>query len=147
MKTTINNEWIRLISTNNGLSVERKFGGLDTEINLNNEVTKCNVKYWERELYPNGQVNKCELKFYQLVDLDVKINELELYQMAERLVLTGFINNLGYSGIINPARMTLTDELVLPLGKENGYELHRDTREHLPYTPPPVEPENGENEE
>jgi len=49
---TINNEWITLSEKRNGVDVQRKFGGLDTDISEDNTVLYCNVKYWERELYP-----------------------------------------------------------------------------------------------
>lgn len=128
MITTINNEWITLSEKRNGVTVQRKFAGLDTSITVNNEVERCHVKYWERELYPNGEVIKTVEKFYTLEDLasqDVSENQ----EMAPLAVLSGFINNLGYPGIINPARETLENVLILPVTVENGYPLRRDTRE------------------
>jgi hypothetical protein len=49
--------------------------------------------------------------------------------MLPLAVLSGFINNLGYPGIINPARETLENVVILPINVENGYPLRRDTRE------------------
>lgn len=124
------NEWITLVEQRNGVTVQRKFAGLDTEINLNNEVIKCFVKYWERELYPNNEIIKTEQKYYSLEDLSYTEITIEniLYSMEPLSVLGGFINNLGYPGIINPARETLTNCEILPVTVENGYPLRRDTR-------------------
>ncbi len=130
--TTINNDWITLEVLHKGVTVQRKFAGLDTFINEDNEVTKCDVKYWQRELYPNGDVIKCELKHYSLQDLAETINDFEGWRQEPLAVLTGFINNLGYPGIINPARDTLMNHLILKADAENGYPLRRDTREQLP---------------
>lgn len=129
MIATINNEWITLEEQRNGVSVQRKFAGLDTEIALDNKVVKCNIKYWERELYPNSEVIKTELKWYSLENVDEMVNDIEGWVMAQLNVLDGFINTLGYNGIINPARETLENCVILPLTVENGYTLHRNTRE------------------
>jgi hypothetical protein len=132
MTTTINNEWIPLPIQRNGVVVQRKFAGLDTDIDENNKVLYCNVKYWERELYPNGEVNKIEKKHYVLVDLPETINDVEGWRQEPQAVLTGFINALGYPGIINPARETLENILLLAIDAPNGYALRLDTREKLP---------------
>jgi hypothetical protein len=126
--TTINNDWITLSVLRNGVQVQRKFAGLDTKISTDNEVEKCLVKYWERELYPNGEVIKTEEKYYKLEDLSAQ-DVGETQQMLPLPVLSGFVNNLGYPGIINPARETLENVLILPVNVENGYPLRRDTRE------------------
>jgi len=55
----------------------------------------------------------------------------ELLTLENGIKLGGLINNLGYPGIINPARETLENVLILPLNVENGYPLRRDTREIL----------------
>jgi len=126
--TTINNNWITLSELRNGVTVQRKFAGLDTKISLEDNVERCFIKYYERELYPNGEVIKTVEKYYSLEDLasqDVGENQ----EMAPLAVLSGFINNLGYPGIINPARETLENVLILPVNVENGYPLRRDTRE------------------
>lgn len=130
MITTINNDWITLSELRNGVQVQRKFAGLDTKISLDDSVEKCFVKYWERELYPNGEVIKTEEKYYKLEDLAAQ-DVGETQQMLPLAVLSGFINNLGYPGIINPARETLENVLILPVNVENGYPLRRDTREIL----------------
>lgn len=128
MITTINNNWITLSELRNGVQVQRKFAGLDTKISLEDNVERCFVKYWERELYPNGEVIKTEEKYYKLEDLASQ-DVSETSEMASLAVLTGFINNLGYPGIINPARETLENTEILPLNVEYGYPLRRDTRE------------------
>jgi len=128
MITTINNDWITLSELRNGVQVQRKFAGLDTKISVDNTVEKCFVKYWERELYPNGEVIKTEEKYYKLEDLASQ-DVGETQQMLPLAVLSGFVNNLGYPGIINPARETLENVLILPVNVENGYPLRRDTRE------------------
>jgi hypothetical protein len=140
--TTINNEWITLMHEvdgqlvehkRNDVIVQRKFAGLETRIAENNLVMFCKVFYYERELYPNGSVIKTELKNYTLVDLP--ITELEenglTYVMQPLDVLTGFVNSLGYSGIINPSRETLENTSILPLDAPEGYPLRRDTREKV----------------
>lgn len=129
--TTINNNWITLSQLRNGVQVQRKFAGLDTKISIDDNVEKCFVKYWERELYPNGEIIKTEEKFYSLEDLQYTECENDTMYMEPLAVLTGFINNLGYPGIINPARETLENVLILPVNVENGYPLRRDTREIL----------------
>ncbi len=108
---------------------QRKFAGLDTKISLDDSVERCFVKYWERELYPNGEVIKTEEKFYLLEDLQYTECNNDTMYMEPLAVLSGFINSLGYPGIINPARETLENPLILPLSVENGYPLRRDTRE------------------
>lgn len=130
MATFINNEWITLTEQRNGVNVQRKFAGLDTFINDNNEVLFCRIKYWERELYPNGSVIKTELKFYSLEDLEYTEIEIDgiLKYMDPLPVLSGFINQLGTPYIIEPARDTIENTVILPLTSVNGYPLRRDTR-------------------
>lgn len=141
--TTINNEWITVMTEpdgtveakRNGVIVQRKFAGLDTMItHESNAVNYCKVYYWERELYPSGDPIKTELKHYTLQDLpytELLVNDV-LHYMNPLAVLTGFVNNLGYPGIINPARETLENISVLPLTAPEGYPLRRDTRESFP---------------
>lgn len=126
--TTINNNWITLSELRNGVEVQRKFAGLDTKISLEDNVERCFVKYWERELYPNGEVIKTEEKFYKLEDLEYTECENDTMYMNPLPVLSGFIQALGYPGIINPARETLENVVILPINVENGYPLRRDTR-------------------
>lgn len=128
MITTINNDWITLSVQRNGVDVQRKFAGLDTFVNLNDEVEYCKVKYWEKELYPNNEELKVELKYYSLEDLDELVNEDEGWKMEARAVLSGFVNSLGYPGIIDPARDTLNGVTALPITVPSGYALHKDTR-------------------
>jgi len=128
--TQINNNWIMLSELRNGVQVQRKFAGLDTKISIDDSVERCFVKYWERELYPNGEVIKTEEKYYKLEDLASQ-DVGETQEMLPLAVLSGFINNLGYPGIINPARETLENVVILPVTVENGYPLRRDTREKL----------------
>ena len=133
--TTIENSWITLQTLKKGVQVQRKFAGLDTFINHEqNAVDYCIVKYWERELYPNGDVIKTTLKNYTLQDLEYTelLGENEqVYYMDALPVLTGFIMMLGYNGIINPSRETLENHVILPIDIENGYPLRRDTREKI----------------
>lgn len=129
--TTINNNWITLSELRNGVEVQRKFAGLDTKISLEDNVERCFVKYWERELYPNGEVIKTEEKFYKLEDLEYTECENDTMYMNPLPVLSGFIQALGYPGIINPARETLQNVVILPVTVENGYPLRRDTREKI----------------
>jgi hypothetical protein len=134
MITEINNGWITLDEQRNEVTVQRAFAGLHTMVGEPieglSEVKQCIVYYHERELYPNGEVIKTELKNYTLSDLDYTEEEIDsiLYYMDELKVLTGFVNQLGYNGIINPARETLENVGILPLTVENGYPLRRDTR-------------------
>lgn len=134
MTTNVNNGWITLSEQRNEVTVQRAFAGLHTMVGEPieglSEVKQCVVYYHERELYPNGEVIKTELKNYTLSDLDYTEEEINsiLYYMDELKVLTGFVNQLGYNGIINPARETLENVGILPLTIENGYPLRRDTR-------------------
>jgi len=125
--TKISNEWITLTEQRNGVTVERKFAGLDTRILQDDSVSHCLVYYWERELYPNGESIKTELKNYSLEDL--AYTEVEGGHMEPLAVLSGFIQALGQPNIVNPARETLENTSILPLNVENGYPLRRDTRE------------------
>lgn len=129
--TQINNDWITLSELRKGVRVQRKFAGLETLIDEQNNVKGCTVKYWERELYPNDDVIKTELKTYLLEDLaytEVEENGITYY-MEPLAVLSGFIQALGYPGIINPSRETLENIVILPLNVQNEYPLRRDTRE------------------
>lgn len=125
--TKISNGWITLTEQRNGVTVQRKFAGLDTKINTEDDVTHCLVYYWEKELYPNGETIKTELKNYSLEDL--AYTEVEGGHMEPLSVLGGFIQALGQPSIVNPARETLENTIILPLNVENGYPLRRDTRE------------------
>ena len=130
MKTTIENEWITLSEKRNGVVVQRKAGGIDPLINVDDTVEYCKVYYWERELYPNGEVIKTERKWYTLEDLaytEITIDNV-VYAMQPLAVLTGFIQSLGKPYIIDPCRDTLENITILPLDVENGYPLRRDTR-------------------
>jgi len=132
--TTITNVWRTLNELRNGVRVQRKFAGLDTLISENDEVLYCNVKYYERELYPNDEIIKIEQKYYKLEDLAYTEIVVEgiLNFMDPLPVLSGFITNLGYPGIINPALETLENTVILPINVENGYPLRRDSRTKTP---------------
>lgn len=130
MTTTIENEWITLSEKRNGITVQRKAGGIYPLINVDDTVEYCKVYYWERELYPNGEVIKTERKWYTLEDLaytEITIDNV-VYAMQPLAVLTGFVQSLGKSYIIGPCRDTLENTTILPLDVENGYPLRRDTR-------------------
>lgn len=148
MTTTINNEWITLQEDVNGeilpilykgsreIKVQRKFAGLNTEIaESDNSVIFCYVGYYQRELYPNGDIIRSEKKWYSLEDLAETINDVEGWKQEALAVLTGFINSLGYPGIINPARDTLNNHIILPVDSSNGYPLRRDTRDKISLNP------------
>lgn len=131
--TTITNTWQTLEVQKNGVTVQRKFAGLNTQITVEDEVKFCRINYWYRELYPNNEVIKTELKSYTLQDLaeSVETREDGVYKQSALAVLTGFVNNLGYAGIINPALDTLANHIILPIDAEEGYPLRRDTREWI----------------
>ena len=130
MEATINNEWIIMPEQRNGVDVMRKFAGIHADIDLDNKVTNCSINYWERELYPNGEILKIELKTYTLENLAVT-DIGNTHYMDSLNVLDGFINTLGYNGIINPARQTLATLGVLPLNVNSPYPLHLNTRQIL----------------
>ena len=136
MITTINNEWITLTEQRNGVDVQRAFAGIYPMVsepeNGVSIVKQCIVYYWERELYPNGLPIKVTLKNYRLSDLNESINDIEGWKMEPLPVLSGFVENLGYPGIINPARVTLSTLTALPIDAPDGYELHKDTRTKIP---------------
>lgn len=126
--TTISNEWITLQGTYKGIQVQRKFAGFKTDISENDEVDNCTIFLWQRELYPDGSVSKMYKKFYTLQDLakqDVGLTQF----MDELKVLQMYINAVGSPYIINPVRDRLADLVRLPFDFEDGYPLHRDTRE------------------
>lgn len=142
--TTINNDWIIPVNNDNeqvlrnGVVVKRAFGGLNAQVGAPNEtgqspVNICTVSYWYQEYYPTGQVIKTELKTYTLQDLAETEGEDEngAWKQEALAVLTGFVQTLGYPGIINPARDTLSNAVVLPLDAERDYPLRRDTREKI----------------
>lgn len=133
--TQINNGWITLSEQRNQVTVQRAFAGLDTRVSQpnnqgNSEVNHCILYYWERELYPNNEVIKTELKNYILSDLDYTEEIInDILMAADPLpVLTGFVNSLGYDGIINPSRDTLSSLTALPLDVDNGYLLRSRNR-------------------
>lgn len=140
METLVNNGWITLNTQRNQVTVQRAFAGIHPMVSEPNSegkstVLQCIVYYHERELYPNGNVIKSELKNYILFDLDYTegVDEnSQPYKQEALAVLTGFVNALGYNGIINPARETLENTTILPVTVDNGYPLHRDTRQKLP---------------
>lgn len=148
--TEISNDWVIPVDKDNnqvlrnGVTVKRKFAGLDTTIDINNVVDGCTVKYWEREYYPNGEVIKTELKTYTLQDLAETTGTDETGDWVQDAlpVLQGFIYNLGYPGIINPARETLGNAFILPLTIANNYPLRRDTRpkNYIVLPEEPIEP-------
>ena len=82
-------------------------------------------------MYPNGEVIKTEEKCYSLEDLPEFINNEDNWKMDSLPILTGFIDTLGYTGIINPARETLENYEILPVDAENIYPLKRDTRNKI----------------
>lgn len=127
--TQISNDWITLTEEKNGVPVQRKFAGLRTHVDENNNVIFCFVDYWQRELYPNNEVIKTELKSYSLQDLPESVNDVENWSMAARAVLSGFIQQLGQPAIVNPARETLENCGILPINAPDGYPLHLETRE------------------
>lgn len=139
--TTINNDWITPVDTTNtqvlrnGVTVKRAFAGLNAQVGEPNEtgqsvVNVCTVSYWYREYYPNGEVIKTELKTYTLQDLAETFGEDEngLWKQEALPVLSGFIAQLGYAGIINPSRDTLSNADTLPLDAEKDYPHKRDNR-------------------
>ena len=131
MATTLTtNDWITLPDTYKGVTIQRKFAGLDTYINEDDDVEYCLIKYWQRQLYPNGDVIKTELKSYSLQDLPYTELEVEgvMKYMDALPVLTGFITTLGDPFIVTPARDTIENATLLPITSLNGYPLRRDTR-------------------
>jgi hypothetical protein len=133
--TTISNTWITLEEQRNGVTVQRKFAGLNTFIDSEtDEVKYCIIHYWERELYPNNNVIKTELKKYVLTDLEYSEVVIggQTYYMEALPVLSGFIDAFGQRDIVDASRETLISLAALPLDAVDGYILRRDTREkHL----------------
>lgn len=133
MTTLITNPWITLSEQRNGVTVQRAFAGLDAAVSEPNDgglsiVDRTIIPYWERELYPNGAPIKTVRKTCKLIDLTETVNDVEGWRMDPLAVLSGFVQSLGYPGIINPSRGTLADLAALPLDAPDGYELHKDTR-------------------
>lgn len=144
MDTILTNEWITLSQQRHGLTVQRKYAGINTLCDeLNNKVLYCIISYYERELCPDGTPNKSFLKSYTLTDLErvewidtaatydengVELTPAIIKYRNELKVLTGFVNSLGNNYIIAPTRVTIENLAVLPLEHEQNYPLHRDTR-------------------
>jgi hypothetical protein len=133
METKINNAWLTMSEQRNEVDVQRAFAGLNVRVQEPDEDTKsivdlCLISYWERELYPNGEQIKVQMKSYSLQDLSETIDDENGWKQEALLVLTGFVKSLGYNGIINPTRSTLSNIEILPLNAEDNYPLHRDTR-------------------
>jgi hypothetical protein len=129
--TTITNEWIPMVDQYNGINVERKFCGINCEVDVNNNVIKCDVKIWQRELYPNGTESKCYQKIYTLQDLVDEDCDNDTMTMKALAVLSGYIASVGLPYIINPVRTSIADLVKLPFNFPDGYPINKETREKV----------------
>lgn len=124
------NDWNTLSEQRNGVTVQRKFAGMHTEIDIENNVKFCIIYYYERELYPNGTPIKTERKSYTLNNLSefISTDDNGTYKLDATDTLDYWITNLGQAGIIDPVNGTIINLELLPLDIEDNYPLKRDTR-------------------
>jgi len=125
------NNWITLPEQRNGVDVQRKFAGLNTEIDEDNNVLYCKISYFERELYPNGSVIKTNKQTYLLKNLNEEFlrdeNDVP-YKLSATTSLDYYIENVGQVSILNPVNDILGNLSILPINVESDYPIHRDTR-------------------
>jgi len=138
----VKNDWI-IVGKRNGLNVRRKFKGLSTCVDINDNVQECVIYYFEQELYPNHtaknpSIAKTEHKAYHLKNIGKRIksditfatNDDELDAIIETELrsdintLDTYISEIGQAGIINPVNATLSDLDKLPLDSSNFYTLN-----------------------
>jgi len=138
----VNNDWV-IAGQRNGLDVRRKFKGISTCVDINNNVQECIIYYFEQELYPNHTVQNPSVaktlhKSYHLKNIGKRIKveitsaieegqedevvETEIRDMIN--TLNTYISDLGQNGIINPVNATLVDLNKLPLDVADSYVLN-----------------------
>jgi hypothetical protein len=125
------NNWITLAEQKNGINIQRKFAGLHTEVDEENNVLFCRINYFERELYPNGLIMKTTKKTYSLENLSEEFYNDENgvpYKLSATTSLNYYIENVGQPSIINPVNEILQNTTLLPAIVEDNYPLNRDTR-------------------
>ncbi len=139
----VTNNWVILSQQRNGLNIRRKFKGLATSVDIDNNVQECIIYYFEQELYPNHteenpSIIKTIHKAYHLKNIGKRIKfeitpsveeggediveESEL--RAEINTLNTYINEIGQNGIVNPVNVTLADLDKLPLDVADIYTLN-----------------------
>ena len=146
----VTNDWV-IAGKRNGIDVRRKFKGISTCVDINNNVQECIIYYFEQELYPNHteqnpSVAKTLHKAYHLknigkrikvettyiknpndendnpVEDTIQVSETEMRDVIN--TLNTYISDLGQSGIINPVNATLADLNKLPLDVADSYVLN-----------------------
>lgn len=138
----VTNNWV-VAGQRNGLNVRRKFKGIATSVDINDNVQECVVYYFEQELYPNHteenpSIVKTLHKAYHLknigkrmkVEITPAVEEgqedevVETEIRAEINTLNTYINEVGQNGIVNPVNLVLADLEKLPLDTPEFYTLN-----------------------
>lgn len=122
----IENEWVILPNKYEGLNVRRKFAGLNATVDIDNNINKILISYYQQLYTDTDYVVKTELKTYTLNNLTESSIDGYLYEATNSLEY--FYNDIGKNAIINPVNDTLNNAIILPVDIEDYYPLHRDTR-------------------
>ena len=122
----IENEWVLLPNKFEGLNVKRKFAGINANVDIDNNINTIIISYYQQLVTDTDYVVKTEIKTYTLNNLSESTNDGYLYEAT--FTLEYFYNAIGKNAIIGPVNETLLNDNILPISVENGYPLHRDTR-------------------
>ena len=114
-----------------------RFKGLTSKIQQENYISESKCYHLVNPIINNGRVFSADDLATTITDVDFNIIE-NAYNWDEMQVKNVYRFYRGYLpkdiiiSIINPARDTLSDTVILPLTCENGYPLRRDTRPKNP---------------
>ena len=122
----IENEWVLLPNKFEGLNVKRKFAGINANVDIDNNINTIIISYYQQLVTDTDYVVKTEIKTYTLNNLSESINDGYSYEATNTLEY--FYNAIGKNAIIGQVNETLLNDTILPISVENGYPLHRDTR-------------------
>jgi hypothetical protein len=138
----IANNWV-VAGKRNGLDVRRKFKGLSTCVDIDNNIQECIIYYFEQELYPNHtaqvpSIAKTLHKAYHLKNIGKRIKfettlptelnqnpvttEIEVRDVIN--TLNSYVSELGQGGIVDPVNGVLADINKLPLDVPDFYVLN-----------------------
>ena len=138
----VTNNWV-IAGQRNGIDVRRKFKGMATSVDINDNVQECIIYYFEQELYPNHteqnpSISKTLHKAYHLKNIgkrikfdttlpteegqEIVIEETEIRDVIN--TLDTYIADLGQEGIVDAVNLTLVDLNKLPLDVADSYVLN-----------------------
>lgn len=147
----VTNNWQVLQQQRNGLTVRRKFKGLSTSVDIDDNVQEVIVYYFEQELYPNhteeipsiakilhkayflkniGKRIKVETTYIKNpndadgnpVEDTIEVTETEIRDVIN--TLNTYINELGQPAIVDAVNSTLLNLIKLPLDVSDLYVLN-----------------------